>query len=112
MQGKQQVKRSCCKGLERAETCVRKFHELFQIHVKRLRRILDVALMEGNEVVILGAFGCGGFANHPEVVAKAAKEVLTEYRHAFKTVEFAVYCSPRDEENFRVFGTVMSEIRE
>lgn len=84
--------------------------ELFRMHVKRLRRILDVALMKGNEVVILGAFGCGAFANNPEVVAKAAKEVLPEYLYAFRTVEFAVYCSSRDEENYRVFERVMHEL--
>ena len=81
--------------------------ELFRMHVKRLRRILDVAVLNENEVVILGAFGCGAFANNPEVVAKAAKEVLPEYLYAFRTVEFAVYCSPRDEENYRVFEWVM-----
>ena len=34
--------------------------ELLAVHEKRLRRILDVAVMEGVEVIILGAFGCGG----------------------------------------------------
>ena len=84
--------------------------ELFQMHMKRLRRILDVAALKGNEVVILGAFGCGAFANDPEVVAKAVKEVLPEYLYAFRTVEFAVYCSPRDEENYRVFERVIREL--
>ncbi len=77
--------------------------ELLALHEKRLRRILDVAVMEGNEVIILGAFGCGAFQNNPEVVAQAAKNVVAEYVHAFEVVEFAVYCGPRDEENYRVF---------
>lgn len=59
------------------------------------------------EVVILGAFGCGAFQNKPEVVSRAAKEVITEYLHVFKTIEFAVYCSPRDDTNFRVFKRVL-----
>ena len=46
--------------------------ELLAIHEKRLRRILDVAVINGNETVILGAFGCGAFANKVEVVALAA----------------------------------------
>ncbi len=83
--------------------------QLQAIHEKRLRRILDVALMEGNEVVILGAFGCGAFMNNPEVVARAAKNVIEEYRHGFKIIEFAVYCSPRDDTNYKVFGRVMKE---
>ena len=35
--------------------------ELLEIHKKRLTRILDVAVLNGDEVVILGAFGCGAF---------------------------------------------------
>ena len=81
--------------------------ELLAIHEKRLRRILDVAVMEGNEVVILGAFGCGAFSNSPEVVARAAKNVIADYRFAFKVIEFSVYCSPWDERNYRVFERIL-----
>lgn len=81
--------------------------ELLEIHEKRLRRILDVAVTEGNEVVILGAFGCGAFSNNPEVVAQAAKNVIDNYRYAFKAIEFAVYCSPRDERNYGVFERML-----
>ena len=81
--------------------------ELQVIHEKRLRRILDVAVLNGAEVVILGAFGCGAFANDPYVVARAAKNVIAEYKNAFKTIEFAVYCGPRDDKNFRVFEATM-----
>lgn len=77
--------------------------EVLQLHEKRLRRILDVALSEGNQVVILGAFGCGAFANNPMIVARAAKNVVEDYRYAFKVIEFAVYCSPRDMENYKIF---------
>ena len=81
--------------------------ELLEIHIKRLRRILDVALKNGNECVILGAFGCGAFMNNPEVVARAARTVIVEYRHAFECIEFAVYCSPKDTRNYDVFKRVM-----
>lgn len=83
--------------------------ELKAIHEKRLRRILDVAVLNGNEVMILGAFGCGAFSNNPEVVARAAKNVIEEYKYAFKTIEFAVYCSPRDERNYKIFDRIISE---
>lgn len=76
---------------------------LYDIHVKRLRRILDVAVNEGAEVVILGAFGCGAFMNSPEVVARANADVIKEYLYAFKCIEFAVYCSPMDDTNYRTF---------
>ena len=62
------------------------------------------------EVVILGAFGCGAFMNSPEVVAQAMKNVMNEYRNCFKVVEFAVYCSPRDEGNYRVFERMLKSM--
>ena len=83
--------------------------DLLQLHEKRLRRMLDVAVLEGNEVIILGAFGCGAFSNNPEVVARAAKNVIGDYKHAFKVIEFAVYCSPKDDQNYKVFERVLSK---
>ena len=83
--------------------------ELMEIHEKRLRRILDVATLEGNEAVVLGAFGCGAFSNNPEVVARAAKAVIQDYKYAFETIEFAVYCGPNDERNYKIFERVLSK---
>lgn len=84
--------------------------ELLALHEKRLRRILDVALSKGADVVILGAFGCGAFANNPEVVARAAKNVIMDYLNAFKHIEFAVYCNPKDDTNYRIFERHMKNI--
>lgn len=79
---------------------------LKDLHVKRMRRILDIAAAKGNEVIILGAFGCGAFKNPPEIVADAMKQVANQYRFRFKTIEFAVYCSPRDDRNYQVFHQI------
>lgn len=84
--------------------------DLLDIHEKRLTRILDIALIEGNEVVILGAFGCGAFDNNPEIVARAAKNVIPRYINAFETIEFAVYCTPRDERNYKTFERVLKPL--
>lgn len=84
-----------------------KDNELLALHEKRLRRILDVAVSNGAEVVILGAFGCGAFQNKPEVVALSAKNVIKDYLHAFKIIEYAVYCSPRDDRNYKVFDRTL-----
>ncbi|SEM42260.1 TIGR02452 family protein [Butyrivibrio sp. ob235] len=81
--------------------------ELLEIHEKRLRRILDVAVYNDDEVVVLGAFGCGAFQNKPEVVARAAANVIGDYLNAFRIIEFAVYCSPRDLRNYDVFKRVI-----
>ena len=84
--------------------------ELLQIHDKRLRRILDVAVSQGEEIVILGAFGCGAFMNKPDIVALAAKNVIKEYLRAFKIIEFAIYCNPRDDKNYKTFDRVLHSL--
>lgn len=81
--------------------------ELKELHIKRMRRILSIAASKGNEVVILGAYGCGAFKNQPEVVAEALKQVVLEFQHHFRVIEFAVYCSPRDDRNYQVFRKVI-----
>ena len=85
--------------------------KLHQIHVKRMRRILSVAAANGNEAVILGAYGCGAFRNPPGVVAAALKQVTDEFKHHFRVIEFAVYCSPRDELNYKTFRRVFSIVK-
>lgn len=81
--------------------------DLQALHEKRMRKVLEIAWRKGNEVVILGAFGCGAFRNPPMVVAQAMKTVVQEYREHFETIEFAIYCSPRDDANYRVFQSVL-----
>ncbi len=80
--------------------------DLLKLHEKRLRRILEVALSEGVEAIVLGAFGCGAFENNPEVVALANRNVIDEYLYAFRKIEFAIYCS-NDERNYKVFDRVL-----
>ena len=84
--------------------------ELEELHIKRMRRILTIAASRGNEVVILGAYGCGAFKNPPAVVARAMRKVVQEYRHYFRTIEFAVYCSPRDEQNYIEFRKALGDL--
>ena len=81
--------------------------ELQSLHERRLRRILDVAASDGNEAVILGAFGCGAFRNDPSVVARAAASVIGGYRAVFKAIEFAVFCRPGDTANFDAFKSML-----
>lgn len=83
--------------------------ELFDLHVKRLRRILNIAAMNENKVVILGAFGCGAFQNSPEVVASAMKKVVEEYIYHFRVIEFAVYFPPGDDGNYQTFRRSINE---
>lgn len=76
---------------------------LFDLHTKRIERILDVGIIQDREVMILGAFGCGAFANRPEIVAEAFRTVIKKYKYAFKVIEFAVFCTADNTFNYQVF---------
>lgn len=82
--------------------------DLLKLHEKRFRRICDLACDKGNDVLILGAFGCGAFMNPPEVVAAAARTVVKEYMHCFRVIEFAVYCRRDDASNYDAFQRMLS----
>lgn len=77
--------------------------QLLALHERRSRQILSAAAANGAEVIILGAFGCGAFRNDPAVVAQAYANILPEYLHYFRTIEFAVYCRPHSPQNFDAF---------
>jgi len=83
--------------------------ELFDLFTKRFKHIIDAAVFNGVEVLILGAFGCGAFGNDPEIVALAAKEALPYRKGKLETVEFAVFATPRDQRNYDEFVKVFGE---
>ena len=77
---------------------------LKELHKKRAKWILDIAVSEGEDVIILGAFGCGAFRNPPDIVAQAYREVIDDYKYDSKTIEFAVYCPPQQgSSNYHAF---------
>ena len=80
--------------------------ELYQIHTKRAKRILDVALINNIDILVLGAFGCGAFKNNPYVVAKAYKEILKENKSYFDLIEFAIFTNEYNRENYLAFKIV------
>ena len=82
---------------------------LYEIHYKKMLRILDIVKAKGAEAVILGAFGCGAFRNDPEVVAKAMKAAIEERKYDFRLIELAIYCTPADERNFNTFSRLFKD---
>ena len=64
-----------------------------ELIASRIKKILDVAAREKNEVLILGAWGCGAFRNPSNVVARVFFSLLRNYN--FEIVEFAL-CSNDD----------------
>ena len=58
----------------------------------KIRTMLNLALMGGNDALVLGAFGCGAYHTPPEEIALIFKEILSEegYKDSFKAVHFAI----------------------
>lgn len=77
--------------------------DLYKLHLKRAKHILHIAAANKVDALILGAFGCGAFANDPQVVARAYRDALKDYKRYFQYIEFAVYCRADETENYDVF---------
>jgi uncharacterized protein (TIGR02452 family) len=63
-----------------------------QIMFDKIRTIYRIALLNGHDSLVLGAFGCGVFQLKPELVAKYFKQILDEdeFRGKFHTIVFAM----------------------
>lgn len=58
----------------------------------KIRTILRIALENGHDAMVLGAFGCGAFRNPPEHIAALFHAVIEEdeFRNQFKHISFAI----------------------
>jgi uncharacterized protein (TIGR02452 family) len=54
-------------------------------------------------LLILGAFGCGAFANDPSIVAQTYRNAIDSYRARFDLIEFAIYCRDYETVNYDAF---------
>lgn len=81
--------------------------ELEKLLTSRIQRIFEIAANNENDVLILGAFGCGAFRNPPEIVAKVFYEVMQEFLCCFDTIEYAVYHTERELANYEAFKKVI-----
>ncbi|KAL2851167.1 hypothetical protein BJY01DRAFT_260949 [Aspergillus pseudoustus] len=76
----------------------------------KMRQSLRIAAMNGHGMLVLGALGCGVYANPPGEVANCWLEVLREPEFRgnwWREVCFAVY-DPKNEGNFAVFEKVLA----
>ena len=64
--------------------------ELLDLHIKRADQIFRVAIDNGINILIAGAFGCGAFKNNPRIVAKAFNSVTEKYIDSFDLVVYAI----------------------
>lgn len=81
--------------------------ELEKIFTKRIINILEAAIENNVDTLILGAFGCGVFNNPPQLVAKTFRNVFQQkrYSHAFAKVVFAIIDD--NKNNYEIFKTIL-----
>lgn len=62
----------------------------------KIRQILDIAIENKNNALVLSAFGCGAYGTPPEEMAKLFADVLSseDYIGAFKAIHFAIIETP------------------
>jgi uncharacterized protein (TIGR02452 family) len=74
----------------------------------RIDKLLALAVVHGHENLVLGAWGCGVFANDPELVAAWFADHWLEgspYRSAFRRVVFAVFDRTPDQSVITPFAS-------
>ena len=93
-------------GNRRAEIT---YGDLRALISKRIKRVFDVAVAKGAEVLILGAWGCGAFRNPPQLVAEIFAEYTEQYRKNFEVIAYAVFHTEREMENYDAFKKKMKK---
>ena len=82
---------------------------LYELHLQRAKHIMHIAAANEVDALVLGAFGCGAFANDPKVVARAYEDALEDYAGYFRYIEFAVYCRGSETENYEAFREIRKD---
>ncbi len=83
--------------------------DLLMLHKRRAQHLLSIAAVNGADILILGAFGCGAFQNPPEIVAEGYKDVLPVFEGVFREIVFAIYCTPQDMRNYTAFANTITD---
>lgn len=82
--------------------------ELEELLTARIKRIFEIAVVGKNDVLVLGAFGCGAFRNPSELVARVFNRVMQDYLYYFDMIEYAVYHTEREAVNYEAFLNEMT----
>lgn len=81
--------------------------ENYKVLKSRIKFIIDMAVKNDVNTLILGAYGCGVFGQDPYEVAKIFKEILDKYPKLFKTIVFAI--PNKNSENYKAFKEVFNK---
>jgi uncharacterized protein (TIGR02452 family) len=82
-----------------------------EVMINRIEKILSVAIINGHDSLVLGAWGCGVFRNEPEDVVRYFAHHLKEnpiFNNKFKKVSFAVLDYSANKSIFKAFEKVIT----
>lgn len=84
--------------------------EIHKVMLNRCRKIIQVAILNENTAIVLGAFGCGVFHNDPYDVANYFKTILIDenYKDFFDEIVFAIV--DESSKNFNAFKEVFQDL--
>ncbi len=85
--------------------------KLRDVFYHRIRNILEVAIANDTDILVLGAFGCGAFNNPPDLVADVCRELIMEkgYYRFFRKSAFAIKKNDSENTNLEAFRKALSQ---
>ena len=87
------------------------YQELKKINYNKIKAIIESAVENNVDNLILGAYGCGAFGNDPQMVSKIFKKILIDekYFKYFLNVHFAIFSMPHETKNLDQFRETFSK---
>ena len=85
--------------------------KLWDVFYHRIRNILEVAIANDTDILVLGAFGCGAFNNPPGLVADVFRELLVDkgYFRFFRKIAFAIKKNNSANTNLEAFQEAFAQ---
>ena len=85
--------------------------KLWDVFYHRIRNILEVAIANNTDILVLGAFGCGAFNNPPGLVADVFRELLVDkgYFRFFRKIAFAIKKNNSANTNLEAFREAFAQ---
>jgi uncharacterized protein (TIGR02452 family) len=85
------------------------FEKHYELNTKgKIRTMFRAAILNGNDSLVLSAFGCGAFKNNPQTIAGFYRDILLEdeFRRRFRRIAFAILDN-HNGTNFEIFKDVL-----
>jgi len=74
-----------------------------------INTIFKIAMLNGHDSIILGAWGCGAYEGPRHAIANNFKECIDLYSFNFKIIGFPILIrNARDQENYNIFKTIIN----